>query len=690
MTLDATASPKPPTAEMRPVAATLHGENRTDEYGWMRDRSDPRVIAHLEAENTYTDSVTEDSKAFQSALFDEMLGRIQQTDLSVPYAKGDWLYYTRTIEGQQYPVHCRKRGSADAAEHVILDVNALAEGHTFMAVGDFEVCPDGRLLAYTTDSTGYRQYVLHVRDLESGTERGVSAERVTSIAWAADGHTLLYTQEDEVTKRSHRLYRTTVDGVSHTLVTEEADERFSVTVGLTRSGEWIIFAAGSHTTSEASVLPAAKPSDAFVLVAPRRQNIEYDLDHRGDRFWIRVSDRGREFRLVTAPVITPGPDHWVEVLPHRDTITLGWVACFEDHIVLGEREDALPHLVVLDPSTHERRRVRFDEAAYLVSMGVNEQFSASRFRYTYQSFVTPSSVFDLDLATLGSTLLKRQPVLGGYDGSRYVIERLAATAADGASVPITLLYAKGTPRDGSAPCLLYGYGAYGISGNVAFSPSRFSLVDRGVVYAIAHIRGGADRGQKWHDDGRMAKKMNSFTDFIACGEHLVSERITSSDRMVIQGGSAGGLLMGAVVNLRPDLWKGVLTQVPFVDVVHTMLDDQLPLTVGEYEEWGDPRNPEHYGWIRAYSPYDNLAKREYPAMLVKTGLNDSQVGFWEPAKYVARLRTLKTDRNPLLFRINMGAGHGGASGRYDALREVAFDYAWILTTLGRQDANPAR
>jgi len=682
MTTHTPALPQPPVAEPRPVASTLHGESRTDAYGWLRDKDDPRVIAHLEAENAYTEAMTAGTAAFQERLYQEMLGRIQQTDLSVPYAKGEWLYYTRTIEGQQYPVHCRRRGSMEAEEQVLLDVNALAEGHAFMAVGDFEVSPDGLQLAYSTDSTGYRQFALHVRDLATGEERRSLAERVTSVAWSADSAVLLYTQEDAVSKRSHRLYRTRLAGGPHELLHEESDERFGVTVGLTRSGEWIVFACGSHTTTEVRVLPAARPDGAFTLVAPRQQDIEYDLDHRGEHFWIRVNDRGREFRVVTAPVATPGPEHWHEVLPHRDHVMVGWLACFRDVVVVGERENALPHLLVLVPDAGTRRRVPFEEAAYLVSAGVNEQFDTDTFRYTYQSFVTPASVFALDLATLRSTLLKRQPVLGGYDPARYVIERIEAVAPDGERVPISLLSRKGTPRDGTAPCLLYAYGAYGISGNVAFSPSRFSLVDRGVVYAVAHIRGGADKGQRWHDTGRMAHKMNTFTDFIACAEHLVAQRIVSPDRIVIQGGSAGGLLMGAVTNLRPDLWRGVLNQVPFVDVIHTMLDTRLPLTVGEFEEWGDPSIPEQYAWIRAYSPYDNLAPRAYPAMLVKTGLNDSQVGFWEPAKYVARLRTLKTDSRPLLFRINMGAGHGGASGRYDALREVAFDYAWVLATLG--------
>jgi len=412
------------------------------------------------------------------------------------------------------------------------------------------------------------------------------------------------------------------------------------------------------------------------------------VDHRGDLFWIRVNDHGKNFRLVTAPVATPDPSHWTELLPHRPDVMLAGVACFKDYVVLNERESALPQITVMDPATHATRRVKFDEVAYTEFPAQNPEYDSATYRYGYQSFLTPPSVYDLDLAALGSKLLKRTAVLGGWDPSRYTVERVWATARDGVQVPITLFYRNGTLRDGSAPCLLYGYGSYGIPQNVTFSSNRFSLVDRGMVFAMAHIRGGGDLGETWHQLGRMATKMNTFTDFVACAEDLVARRITSKDRLVIQGGSAGGLLMGACTNLRPDLFKGVLTQVPFVDVLNTMSDETLPLTVGEFEEWGNPRIAEQYRWMRAYSPYDNLRATRYPAMLVKTSLNDSQVGFWEPTKYVARLRALKTDGNPLLYRCNMGAGHGGASGRYDALHDVAFDYAWVLKTVGLDAAKP--
>ena len=677
----APSTPQPPVAEKHPVESVLHGEKRRDDYAWLRDKKDPRVIAYLEAENAYADAVTHDLQPLRDRLYEEMLGRIQQTDLSVPYRKGGWLYYTRTIEGKQYPIHCRKR-EADAPEEVLLDVNRLAEGHGFMAIGEFEVSPDEKLLAYSTDSTGYRQYRLHVKDLASGDTLALTADRVTSAAWAADSRTLFYTQEDPVSKRSHRLYRIELGQPEAVLLHEEPDERFDVDVQLTRSREWLRYTIGSHTTSEVRVLKADRPRAEWTTVAPRTQDREYYLDHRGASFWIRVNDKGRNFRLVIAPVETPGPEHWTEVLPHREHVMLTGVTCLAKHVVLSEREDALPHLTVLEPEQKRSRRVPFAEAAYTVGPSANEQFDAVTFRYGYQSFLTPASVYDLDLASLESKLLKRTPVLGGWDGSRYEMERTQVKAADGTLIPLTLLHRKGFKRDGKAPCLLYAYGSYGIPSNVTFSSNRFSLVDRGFVYAVAHIRGGGDMGKKWHDAGRMEHKMNTFTDFIACAEYLKREKVCSPTRLAIQGGSAGGLLMGAVVNLKPQLFDAVLTQVPFVDVINTMLDESLPLTVSEFEEWGNPKLPPQYKQMRRYSPYDNLARVAHPPMLVKTSLNDSQVGFWEPAKYVAKLRTLDTGAGPLLFRCNMGAGHGGASGRYDALRERAQTLAFMLAMWG--------
>ena len=678
----------PPAAARRPHPMTLHGETREDDWFWLNDRENPEVIAHLEAENAWTEAQTAHLAPLRDTLYDEMLGRIQQTDLSVPYRRGRFIYYSRTEEGRQYPIHCRREGGMDAPEQVLLDVNLLAEGHAYMALGSFEISPDATMLAYSVDSTGYRQYALQVKDLGTGETLSDRAERVTSLAWSRDSAALWYTQEDATSKRSYRLLRHTLGQAGEdTLVHEETDERFDVGVYLTRSGEWLVFSLSSHTTSEARVLRSgADAGGAWTTIAPRVQDREYWVDHRADHFWIRTNDTGRNFRVVTAPAASPEPGQWREVVPHRANVMIEGIDCFERHVLLCTRENALPQLDVLDPASLAIRRVTFPEPAYTVSPGANEEYAATTFRYVYQSFLTPPSVFDLDTATLGSTLLKRTPVLGGWDPERYVSERIEAVASDGTKIPVTLMRHKDTPRDGSAACLLYAYGSYGICSHVLFNSSRFSLADRGVVYALAHIRGGGDLGKPWHDAARMATKMLTFTDFIACADALVSQKWANRGRLVIHGGSAGGLLVGAVSNLRPDVCKGVLSQVPFVDVLTTMLDETLPLTVGEFEEWGNPKDPVQYGWMRAYSPYDNLKPGAYPAMLVKTSLNDSQVGFWEPAKYVARLRTLKTDAAPLLFKCNMGAGHGGASGRYDALREVAFDYAWILATVGADGA----
>ena len=675
-------TPPPPAAEKRPHTYALHGQTISDDFAWLRDKHDPRVIAYLEAENAYTDALTADQQPLRQKLYDEMLARIQQTDLTVPYRKTGYLYYSRTEEGKQYPIQCRKKGDDKAPEQVMLDLNELAKGHSFMAIGDMSVSPDGRLLAYTTDDNGYRQYRLHVKNLDTGDTLAVTDERVTSLAWDAGGRTLFYTQEDSVSKRSYRLYARELSQPHPVLTDEERDERFDVSVSLSRSGEWLFYTISSHTTSEVRVLRADRPTGMFMAIAPRVQDREYYVDHRRNEFWIRTNDKGRNFRLVTAPVDSPDVTHWTEVVPHRDDVMLANVECFAHHVVLSEREHALPQITVLEPEKQRSRRVPFAEVAYTVGPSVNEEYDPKAFRYSYQSFLTPLSIYDLDLATLQPKLLKRTAVLGGWDASHYAMERVSATASDGTKVPVTLLYRKGFRRDGTAPCLLYAYGSYGISSNVTFSSNRFSLVDRGVVYALAHIRGGGDLGKKWHDAGRMQNKMNTFTDFIACAEYLKRDKVCAPDRLVIQGGSAGGLLMGAVTNLRPDLFTGVLAQVPFVDVINTMLDESLPLTVGEFEEWGNPKVEADYAVMKRYSPYDNVHAAAYPAMLVKTSLNDSQVGFWEPAKYVAKLRTLDTGPKPILFKCNMGAGHGGASGRFNRLDEVAIVYAFALWAVG--------
>jgi oligopeptidase B len=695
----------PPVARREPVESILHGDRRVDDYAWLRQKENPEVIAYLKEENVYTDALLKPTEAFQEKLYQEMLGRILQTDLSVPYQLRGFHYYTRTEEGKQYALHCRRRDAQGAAEELLLDLNQLAKGHSFLGLESFEVSDDNHLLAYSTDTTGFRQYVLQIKDLHGGVLFPERFERVTSVAWASDNRTLFYTVEDETTKRSHRLYRHEL-GLANAslLVYEETDERFRVEIERTRSGGFLLLTIASHTASEVRYLRADQPTGEFRLIAPREDNHEYYAEHHpglsavgqsgteanpaAGMFHIRTNSGGRTFRLVTAPVTDPRREFWREAIPNRPGVMLAGVAAFQSHLALFEREDGLPYLRIVDLAgamanfLAASHRIEFTEPAYNASIGENPEFSASHLRFQYESFVTPRSVFDYDVQTRKRVLRKQQPVLGGYDAAEYISERLHATATDGTRVPLSIVQRRDTPRDGSAPLLLYGYGSYGISMPVNFSSNRLSLLDRGVIYAVAHIRGGGELGKPWHDAGRMKQKLNTFTDFIAVGEHLIAQRYTTSEKLVIEGGSAGGLLTGAVTNMRPDLFRIVISHVPFVDVLNTMLDASLPLTVGEYEEWGNPQIAEDYFYMKSYCPYSNLEHKAYPTILAKTGLNDSQVMYWEPAKYVAKLRRLKTDANPLLLKINVGAGHGGASGRYDYLREIALDYAFLLTQLG--------
>jgi oligopeptidase B len=695
----------PPVARREPVEHILHGDRRVDHYAWLRHKENSEVIAYLQAENACTDAILKPTEPFQEKLYQEMLGRILQTDLSVPYCLRGYQYFTRTEEGKQYAAHCRQLDAGGATVELLLDLNVLAEGHSFLGLDCFEVSKDNHLLAYSTDTTGFRQYVLQVKDLRTGNIFPERFERVTSAAWASDNRTLFYTVEDKTTKRSHRLYRHALgSNEPGPLLYEETDERFRIEVQRTRSGAFLLLTIASHTGSEVRFLRADQPRGEFQLIATREDNHEYYADHhphplttkypglapnsRDEVFYIRTNSGGRTFRLVTVPVADPRREFWREIIPNRPEVMLAGVEVFQSHLVLFEREGGLPHLRIVDltvkaPSALAASpRIAFAEPAYNVSLAENPEFGASHVRFQYESFVTPRSTFDYDVRTGERRLRKQQPVLGGYDAAKYFIERLHATAGDGTRVPVSVVYRRDTPRNGSAPLLLYGYGSYGISVPVNFNSNRLSLLDRGVIYAVAHIRGGGELGKPWHDSGRMKQKRNTFTDFIAAAEHLVAQRYTTPQKLVIEGGSAGGLLMGAVTNIRPDLFRMVITHVPFVDVLNTMLDASLPLTVGEYEEWGNPQIAEDYFYMKSYCPYTNLERKAYPAILAKTGLNDSQVMYWEPAKYVAKLRTLKTDTNPLLLKINMGAGHGGASGRYDYLREIALDYAFFLTCLG--------
>ncbi len=680
----------PPVADRKPAPTTIHGRTLEDDYGWLRQKSAPETLAYLAAENAYTEAAMAPTAELQKELYAEMLSHIKETDESVPYRDGDWLYFSRTVEGSQYPIHSR-RASEAAPEEILLDVNALAQGQPYMAVGAMSVSPDGKLLAYSTDNTGFRQYTMHLRDLTTNQDLPDTALRVGSITWAADSRTLFYTTEDEQTKRHDKLFRHVLGqpAEADVLVFEELDERFNVGCGRTRDRQYILVECGSHTTNEYRFLPTANPTAALQLIAPRIDDQEYHPDHRDGSFYLRTNDKTDNFRLVITPVKSPDRENWAQIYMGNDP--LEDFDLFQDFVVLSERQGGLPTLTIYDLEGIGRlesfRKIEFPEPTYTAESSVNRQFRTTKFRYTYTSLVSPASVFEFDLTTNRSAMLKQQEVPGGFERSRYASERLWVRAADGVMVPVSIVYRRDKRTPGGNPLYVYGYGSYGYALPVGFSPVRLALLDRGVVIAYAHIRGGGELGDPWHDAGKMRTKMNTFTDFIAVTEQLLHQGYGSPDRVAIEGGSAGGLLMGAVVNMRPDLFRAVLSHVPFVDVMNTMLDATLPLTVAEYEEWGNPNEPDDFAYMAAYSPYDNLRAGAYPAMLVKTSLNDSQVMYWEPAKYVAKLRTLKQNDAPLLLHINMEAGHGGASGRYDYLKEIAFDYAFLLRELGVEVAS---
>ena len=675
-------TPKPPVAKKEPKVTNIHGQTLTDNYFWLRDKPNPDVKAYLEAENAYTDAIMAPTAQLQETLYKEMVGHIKETDIGVPFKDGDYFYYSRTEAGKQYAIHCRKKGQ-DGAEQIILDVNQLAEGQKFMSVAVMTVSDNGDLLAYTTDNTGFRQYTLQVKNLKTGEIYPERMLKVGSVAWAADNKTIFYTVEEEKTKRQYRMYRHVLGTPAEkdVVVYEDPDERFDLGVFRTRSHEYLVMESGSHTTSEARFVSANQPEGEWKVIAPRVQDQEYYVDHHGDQFLIRANDKGRNFRLVSAPVSNPTRENWKEMMPHRADVMLADVDCFQDFYVLFEREKGLPQFRVVKFDSGKTNMVEFPEPAYAAFGAQNKEYATTKFRYNYQSMVTPSSVYDYDVNTHKSELLKQTEV-PNFDKSQYKSERLFATANDGTKIPISIVYRSEFKRDGSHPLLLNGYGSYGYTYPISFSAAALSLLDRGFAVAIAHIRGGGDLGKPWHDQGRMMNKKNTFTDFINSAEFLVNEKYTSKDKLVITGASAGGLLMGAVTNMRPDLFKAVVTKVPFVDVINTMLDASLPLTVPEYEEWGNPNQKPAFDYMYSYSPYDQLAAKDYPAILVKTSFNDSQVMYWEPAKYVAKLRTLKTDKNVFMLKTNMAAGHGGSSGRYDNLHDLAFDYAFMLTQVG--------
>jgi len=672
--------PQPPVATKRPVTTTLHGDKRVDDYPYFKDRSDPLTIPYLEAENKYTEAMTAHTKELQQKLYDEMLGRIKEDDAQVPVPRDGWFYYTRTEKGKAYPIYARKRGSLDAPEEVYFDQNKEAEGHAFYDLGGMEVSPDHRMLAVLVDTNGYEDFVLRVKDLQSGSWLPDRVEKLSwGLAWARDNKTLFYMSGDSA-KRPERVWRHTVGTptAADVSVYHDRDVLFDVRLQRSRSGEWILIQSGSYTSAEAHVIPAAAPTTPPRMIAARRPGVEYSVEAGEGVFYITTNEGAKNFKVMTAPFADPSAKNWKEWLPHRSDVFIEELSAFKHHVVVQERREGLRRLRVTalaDGATHE---VSFPEAAYGVFLTGNRQYDHRALRFTYSSLVTPNSVFDYAMDAKTRELKKRTEVLGGYDPEKYGVERLYATARDGTKVPVSLVYKKPFVRDGKRPLLLYAYGSYGATTEPTFGSSRFSLIDRDFVYAIAHVRGGQEMGRAWYDDGKMLKKMNTFTDFIDVADHLVKERYTAPDRLAANGGSAGGLLMGVIANLRPELFKVIVADVPFVDVINTMLDASIPLTAQEWQQWGNPNKPEEYRYMKAYSPYDNVEAKAYPRMLVTSGLNDSRVGYFEPTKWLAKLRATKTDSHPLLLKMHMGAGHGGSSGRYEQLREIAFRYAFIV------------
>lgn len=678
------AVPAPPVARIVPRADTTLGDVRIDNYYWIRDdaRKNPDVIAYLDAENQYTETLMKPLVPLEEKLFQEMKGRIKETDLSVPERTGNYLYYSRTEAGKQYPILARKKGSLSAPEEVMLDENAAAGNAKYFRVGVTRVSPNNRLLAFTVDTMGNERYTLMVKDLTTGQILPDRVERMNySLEWADDNKTLFYGMGDAA-NRASRILRHVLGGDTDQLIADEPDELFGLGLEKTKDKKFILIGDGSFSSNEYKYLSASEPLGTFRVIQPKTKDLEYNVEHHGNKFLIVTNDGAVNFKLVEAPDNAPGRANWKVLVPARDSALLDGIDVFRDYLVLYGRQNALRTMQVMRFADGKTYSVDFPEPVYTYRGASNPEYDSNVLRFTYTSLTTPATVYDFDMTNRTRKLLKATEVLGGYDPKLYATERTWARATDGTMVPISLVYRKPLVKDGTRPMLLYAYGSYGSSTDPAFSSNNLSLLDRGFIYAIAHIRGGQEMGRYWYDQGKLLNKKNTFTDFIAAAEHLVQQRYTSKEKLAIRGGSAGGLLMGAVVNMRPDLFKAVVADVPFVDVINTMLDASIPLTTGEWIQWGDPHKTEYYSYMKSYSPYDNVARKAYPNMLVTAGLNDPRVGYWEPAKWVARLRANKTDNNLLLLRTNMGAGHGGASGRYDALREMAIRYAFILNALG--------
>lgn len=674
------APPAPPVARASDFAWTYHGKPHPDPYAWLRNKGSDEVVAHLTAENAYTEALLAPSAALRDTLYQEMVGRIQEDDVSVPVRVDDFLYYHRVAKGLQYPIHCRKAGSEDATEEVILDVNREATGETYFRVAVFAVSPDHRLLAWSSDTRGDERYTLRVRDLATGRDLPDAIPNTSySCAWSADSKALYYTTLDSA-NRSFKLHRHRLgeDPAADETLFHETDEAFNVGVYKTRDRKYLLRYSGSQVSSEIAWCPADAEKPAFTVIHPRAKEIEYDVDHRDGEWFLRTNEGARNFRILRLPVGETDKTKRTELVPHDPDVMIDGFDLFAGHMALLERRDGLMRLRVVDLATGGSHEVALPEAVGAPSAGRNPTFATTVYRFGYTSLIQPASVYDYDMATRALALRKMQTIPSGYDRDRFATERLLAVSHDGATVPVLLAYRKDVPRDGSAPCYLYGYGAYGITMDPEFSTSRLSLLERGFVFALAQVRGGADKGRPWYEDGKYLKKKNSFLDLIACAEHLIAAKYTATPRLAISGGSAGGLLVGAALTMRPDLFGAVVADVPFVDSLNTMMDATLPLTVGEYEEWGDPNDPVYFEYMKSYAPYENIRPAVLPAVLATGGYNDPRVNYWEPAKFVARLRAAMTGGGPVLLRTKMGEGHAGASGRYDYLKDIAFEHAFLL------------
>lgn len=680
----------PPVAEIKDHETGMHGDRRNDEYYWMGDffREGPdsdKVVEYLNAENAYTDTMMAGTAKFQEALFAEMKARIKEKDESVPVFSNGYWYYTRSEEGEQYFKYCRKKGSLDAPEEILLDIDKMAEGHPYYSAVGFNVSPDNKLLAYGVDTVSRRQYTIYIKNLETGTHFEDKIYPTSGGSeWGNDNKTLFYTATNPKTLLSEKIKRHTLgtDSKKDAVVYTEKDKSNYIGVGKTKSEKYIVIASSATMSSEYLILDADQPEGKFEVFQPRMKDVLYDVDHQGDKFLIVTNKDALNFRLMETPVGKTGVENWKEVIPNRADVLLEGIDVFKDYLVITERKNGLLQLRIRNIHTNSEHYVDFGEPAYTAYAGSNPEYNSANLRYIYTSLTTPSSVYDYDMEGRSKELKKRQEVVGGYNPEEYVTERLYATARDGVKVPISVVYKKGTPKSAETPLLLYAYGSYGNSMDAAFSSTRLSLLNRGFIYALAHIRGGQEMGRQWYEDGKMFKKKNTFNDFIDCAEFLIKEKYTAPEHLFAEGGSAGGLLMGAISNMRPDLWRGIIADVPFVDVVTTMLDESIPLTTNEFYEWGNPKNKDSYDYMKSYSPYDNVEKKAYPNMLITTGLHDSQVQYFEPAKWVARLRTHKTDKNVLLLKTNMEAGHGGASGRFDYLKEIALQFAFMFALEG--------